>query len=133
MNINLSDTAKGLIKGIIILSAIGAIIGVIICFFIEANPVFYAIGVVLGMILSIVKTVMLEMTINKVLQMEGKNQARNNMRLAYMSRLFVSAAVLFLTLYIFGLAGLAGAFVGTIALTVSAYGIKLFSKKQENI
>ena len=128
---NPTETAKALIKGIIILSIIGIIAGIIVCIIIDANPLFYAIGVVIGMVLSVAKVIMLENTIGKVILLEEKNQARNSMRLAYMSRLMLTAVLLFCALFFFGLSGIAGAAVGTLALTFSAYGIKFLSKEEK--
>ena len=129
---NPSDTAKALIKGIIILSAIGMAAGIAVCILIGANPLFYAIGLAIGVIMSVAKVIMLERAIGKVILLEEKNQARNSMRMAYMSRLMLTAVLLFVALFFFELTGLAGAAVGTLALTLSAYGIKLFSKEKEN-
>jgi len=45
----------------------------------------------------------------------------------------LTGALLFLALQTLGLPGLAGAFVGTLALTLSAYMIKIFGGKSDEL
>ncbi|MCL2397561.1 MAG: ATP synthase subunit I [Defluviitaleaceae bacterium] len=121
----LSNTGKGLIKGVIILSATGFAIG---AFFVP-NVLFYAVGIGIGAAISVLKTILLERSVNKVMEAEKKSSARNAMRMGYMSRHLLTALVLFAAVYFLELSGLIGAFVGTLALTLSAYFIKFFGKE----
>ena len=123
---SISATTKGIMLGTLLFSAIGLAIGV----FLVPDPVFYAIGVVLGTAMSILKTILLERAINKLTQAGPDNvkAAQNSMRLGYMSRYFLTAGVLFGTVILLGVWAFAGALVGTVAMTLAALAARLFVK-----
>ena len=154
----MSDTAKWLIKCIIILSVIALLAG---AFFVPRLPdglrpvpiydfsalvednvtdsfVFppylgYAIGLLLGCAVSILKVFLLDKTVGRVVSIEKADNAKAAMSLAYSSRFLLTGAVLLFAVFVLGFAGIIGAFAGTLALTVSAYLVKLFEGKQDNI
>ena len=123
---SISATTKGIILGTLLFSAIGLVVGV----FLVPDPVFYAIGVVLGAAMSILKTILLERAINKLTQAgpDSVKAAQNSMRLGYMLRYFLTAGVLFGTVILLGVWAFAGALVGTVAMTLAALAARLFVK-----
>lgn len=121
----LSSTAKGIIKGIAVLSVVGFAIGV----FFVPNIVFYGLGIVIGVVVSVLKVILLERAVDKVIGSEDKKQAQNTMRMGYMSRYLLTGLAMFATVFFMGLSGLMGVFVATLSLTISAYLVKFFGKK----
>ena len=153
---NLSNTAKGLIKGIILLSAVGLIAGI---FFIPLLPdwisqgnagfvfsvpqesaaeeafalppfVSYAIGLVLGAAVSIAKTILLEKAINQVTELEELSRAKTAMRTGYAGRFMMTAVLFFLAVFILGVPGIIGAFAGTLAMSFSPMFSRFLEKKE---
>ncbi|MDR2183239.1 MAG: ATP synthase subunit I [Clostridiales bacterium] len=120
----ISATAKGIMLGTLIFSAIGLAIGL----FLVPDPLFYAIGVGLGCAMSVLKTFLLERSINKITQAgpEDKKAAQNAMRLGYMSRYLLTAAVLVAAVFLLDIWGLVGTLVGTIAMTLAALAARIF-------
>jgi len=125
----LSGTSKNLMIGVVLFCAIGLAVGV----FFAPRLGFYTAGVVLGCVMSLVKIFLLERAVNKAIKTEDSAKAANAMRLGYMSRYLITAAVLFAAAFTMQLSGLVGTLVGAVALTLSAYGAKLFPKKGEDV
>ena len=123
----ISVTAKGIMAGTIVFSAIGLAIGV----FLVPYPLHYAIGVGLGCAMSILKTFLLERSINKLTlsRPEDKKAAQNAMRLGYSSRYLMTGIVLVAAVLLLNIWGFAGAFVGTTAMTLGAIATKIFIKE----
>jgi predicted PurR-regulated permease PerM len=126
----MSATTKGIMLGTLIFSAIGLVAGV----FLVPYPVYYAIGVGLGCAMSVLKTFLLERSINKITQAgpEDKKAAQNAMRLGYMSRYLMTAAVLLAAVFLLDLWGLVGTLVGTVAMTLAAVVLRFFVKEGKN-
>jgi len=124
----ISATAKGIMLGTLVFSGIGIAVGV----FLVPEPLFYALGVVLGSAMSVLKTFLLERSINKLTQadLEEKKAAQNAMRLGYTSRYLMTAIVLVGAWFLLGVNGLIGAFVGTAAMTLAAIAAKIFIKEE---
>jgi len=154
---NLSNTAKGLIKGILVLSAIGLIAGIFFipllpdwidqggAGFIFSTPVqdaaaeetfamppfaSYAIGLVLGAAVSIAKTILLEKAINQVTELEEFSRAKMAMRTGYAGRFLMTAVLFLLAVFVLGVPGIIGAFVGTLAMSFSPMFGRFFEKKE---
>jgi len=126
----LSAAAKGIMLGTLVFSAIGLGVGV----FIVAYPGQYAIGVALGCTMSLLKTFLLERSINKITlsSPEDKKAAQNAMRLGYSSRYLLTGIALVGAWFLLDIWGLAGAFVGTMAMTLAAIAAKIFIKEETN-
>ena len=125
-----SATTKGMMLGILAFSAIGLVIGL----FFVPEPVFYAIGVVLGAAMSVFKIFLLHRAVKKLTQgdIDDKKAAQNLMRLGYMSRYLLTAAVFIAAVLLFGTWGFVGVFVGTVAMTLSAIAVRIFIKNDDN-
>jgi len=96
----------------------------------------YAIGMLLGVVVSIAKLALLERSINKAMNKDSKSAAAGTMRIGYASRYVLTAIVLLCGLFLMDFYGFVGAFVGTMTLTVAAYITKVFimhDKKQADI
>ena len=140
---DLSRETKGFLKGILILSALGLVIG----FFLVPSttvqtslfqitsieiPIFrfpsnvnYAIGVFLGALMSAIKCLLLERAVNKAIKMESKQKAQIYMNVGYLPRFLITGSALFASVFFLGFFGILGAFVGTMSLTISAYIVGL--------
>ena len=124
---NASNITKTIVIYTLIFSAIGAIVGFFVVpegWYAEVGegiilaPWVYMIGLVVGTIVSVFKTVIIERGIDSFLEMGDKSRAANAMRAAYVGRL-VLTAVLFAAVAIFlGIGGLIGVFAATIANTL---------------
>jgi len=126
---NISGITIGMIKGTIVISAVGIAVGV----FFVPHVLFYVIGVVLGAAVSVLKIVLLERSINKALSVEDKTHASNIVRIGYMPRYILTASAMLGSWFLMGLSGFIGFFVGTLAMSFSAYIAKFFFKdKDEN-
>ena len=126
----ISATAKGIMLGTLVFSGIGLVVGV----FVVPYPALYAIGVGLGCTMSLLKTILLERSINKITQAapEDIKTAQNAMRLGYSSRYLLTAVALVGAVLLLGVWGFAGAFVGTMAMTLAAVAAKIFVKEETN-
>jgi len=126
----LSATAKGIILGILAFSALGLIIGL----FFVPDQAFYAIGVGLGAAMSILKIIILERSVAKLTEAdyEDVKTVKNLMRLGYTTRYLLTAVVFVGAVLLMGTWGLVGTFVGTVAMTLSAIAIRLFTKNSSN-
>ena len=124
----ISATAKAIMLGTIIFSAIGLVIGL----FMVSEPVTYAIGVGLGCAMSLVKIFLLERSITKVTQtnLEDKKAAQNAMRLGYSSRYLLTGIALVAAYILLNLWGVIGVFVGTVAMTLAAVAAKILTKEE---
>jgi len=121
-----SATSKSIMLGTMAISAIGLAIGL----FLVPDPLFYAIGVALGCAMSVLKTWLLERTVNRLLDSnpDDLNNAKNMVRLGYSSRYLLTGIVLVVAVLVFGTWGLIGTFVGTLAMTIAAFATKIFIK-----
>jgi len=137
--VSLSSEAKGLLKGIPIFSALGAIMGFIFVpsvldasqrFFHLQMNINFIIGVAIGAILSIAKVFLLEKIVDKALAQGDQQKAKIYLHLTYVPRLLFTVTTLFISVYFFGLFGILGALVGNVSLTLSAYLIKLMNYKK---
>ena len=126
----MSATAKGIMLGTLVFSGIGLAIGV----FFVPYPGLYAIGVGLGCAMSLLKTFLLERSINKITEAvpEDKKAAQNAMRLGYSSRYLLTAIVLVAAVLLLDIWGFAGALVGTMAMTLAAIAARIFIKEETN-
>jgi len=97
------------------------------------SQVQYAIGLLIGAVASVAKVVLLERSIKKSMGKESKAAASGAMRVGYVSRYFLTAAVLLGVLFLMGLYGFVGAFAGTLTLAVSAYTARIFIKDDDKI
>jgi len=135
---NLSPEAKGLLKGIPIISVIGAVIGFFAVpsvvdtsngFFDLPMNINFVIGVAIGALLSAVKVVFVEKAVDKALSQGSAQKATLYMHLTYIPRLLFTVATLAISVYFFGIFGILGAVVGNVSLTISAYLIKFLNRK----
>ena len=138
---SLSSEAKGLLKGIPIFSALGAAIGFVFVpstvdvttfanvFQLQMN-INFVIGLAIGAVLSALKVIILEKTVDKALSHENAVKAKMYMHLTYIPRFLFTVATLAISVVFFGLFGILGALVGNISLTLSAYLIKVISHKK---
>ncbi|MCL2573262.1 MAG: ATP synthase subunit I [Defluviitaleaceae bacterium] len=126
---NISPTTKGIMLGTLVFSAIGLAIGM----FFVPDPLFFAIGVVIGAAMSVLKTFMLDRAVSRLLQAgpDDVKSAKNFVQLGYMSRYLLTGAVLVGAFLLLDLWGLVGTFVGTLAMTLAAVSARLFIKNEK--
>lgn len=137
----MSNEARGMIKGTVIISAVGLAAGILAILFVPdifetQGIIFYAVGVILGGTASMLRIVLLERSVTKALDTEDKARANNTMRIGYAYRYLLTGLALlggWLSGYFFemGAYGFIGAFVGTLAMAISAYTAKLFIKAEK--
>ncbi|MCL2575164.1 MAG: hypothetical protein FWE33_01905 [Defluviitaleaceae bacterium] len=143
----LSRETKGFLKGILIFSALGAVIGFFVVpsavdarnyfqiiqfdipFFRLPSNISYVIGVVVGAVMAAVKCLLLEVAVNKALKMESKQKASMYMRAGYLPRFLLTGLALFASVIFIGFFGIIGALIGTMSLTLSAYIVGLFERR----
>ena len=143
---SLSPEAKGLLKGIPIFSAIGAVIG----FFLAPSTVVqttgiidfsayhqlpaninYVLGVAIGAVVAIIKILLLELSVEKAMKKGNAQHAAIYMRLAFMPRFLFTVAALVVSIIFLGLFGIIGVLVGSTSATISAYIIKFLIKRDK--
>ncbi|MCL2621242.1 MAG: hypothetical protein FWD97_09955 [Defluviitaleaceae bacterium] len=145
---NLSTEGKSLLKGILIFSVVGIIVG----FFLVpsstamvttsvidlpfelfmSNRLGFVLGVVLAALMSAVKVILLEKSVNKAMKMDDATKASLYMGAGYLPRMLLTVVVLAASVIFLGLFGIFGALVGTISLSVSAYMIKFFERRNKS-
>ena len=120
-------TTKGLILGVLALSVIGFAIG---AFFVP-HLGFFAIGIILGCFMSVIKVILLERSVNKIIESTDKKYAVNAMRLGSVSRFFLSGVALIFAALFLQASGVIGVFISTLALTLSAFFVRFFIKDDD--
>ena len=134
----MSNEAKGMLRGTVVISAVGLIAGILIILLVSdvfqtRGAVFYAGGIILGTLASLLRIVLLERSVNKALSTGDKASANNAMRIGYIYRYFLMGIALlggwFLGYFFeMGAYGFIGASVGILAMAISAYTVRLFIK-----
>ncbi|MCL2752830.1 MAG: hypothetical protein FWE44_01620 [Defluviitaleaceae bacterium] len=145
--VDLSRETKGFLKGILVFSVLGLVIGFFVVpstidtrsyfqiirfdipFFNLPANISYAIGVAVGAIMAAIKCLLLERAVNKALKMENKQRASLYMRAGYMPRFLLTGLALFASVFFLGFFGIIGAIIGTMSLTLSAYIVGVFERK----
>lgn len=120
--LNLSETAAVMctvIGGLFILFlVVGMTVSALIYPF--ERPAQYALGLLLGCLLSEAKVVLLEKSIDRSIDMEGKT-AQGYANLMAVLRYFLTVAVLLTVFFFRNVFGLFGAIAGILSLQVAAY------------
>jgi hypothetical protein len=141
--VGLSNEAKGLLKGILIFSIPAAIIGF---FLVPINPVNVAsifgspftppaprisflLGMGIGVLMSMLKVILTELSLKKALSQDVKHAALG-IGIGILPRLLLTVAALFASAYFLSLFGIIGAVIAGTSLTVSAYLIKYLQRKK---
>jgi len=125
----LSSLSKKMIFVIVVTSLVFIVGGVI--FFRSFSALPFAFGVISTSALNIVKVIMLERTVQKVVDLKEKNAGRNFARLQYLLRFLLTGLVLFAaakTPFI----DFWGAIIGIFTLQIAAISVK-FMKYDEII
>ncbi|MCL2855650.1 MAG: hypothetical protein FWE21_08530 [Defluviitaleaceae bacterium] len=145
---NLSTEGKILLKGVLIISAASALVGL---FLVPAqtirttnvfgwemalqlqvhNRISFALGVALAALVSIIKIFMLERTANKAMEMDA-SKASIYMGASYLPRMVLTGVALVASVIFLGIFGIFGALVGTMSLTVSVYISKMLESRKSN-
>jgi len=137
--VGLSPETKGLLKGVPIISTLGIILGFV---FVSSSVdetarsllamnVNFVIGVVIGVVAALGKMLLLEFTISRALYDKTPQKASLYMGIGYLLRFAITGLSLFIAVFFFGTFGIFGALVAAISQSVSAYAIKLFTKKAQ--
>ena len=118
----LSLTAQVMCKALAGLYPVLLAIGVMVHFFLYPfeKPVAFAVGLLAGTILSASKVVLLEKSLSKSLDMEGK-VAKNYANFQMVARYFLTIVVLLLAAFFRDIIGLFGTVAGILALQPAAY------------
>ena len=118
----LSVTAQMMCKALAALYPVLLILGLVVYFFLYPfeKPLPFAVGLLAGSLLSASKVVLLEKSLTKSLDMEGK-VAKDYTNLQMAARYFLTIAVLVLAVFFRNVIGLLGTVAGIIALQPAAY------------
>ena len=124
----LSPVSALLLKLMVPISILGAIIAVIFVY----NRTGFLISFAAGLVLVIVRLIMIEFAVNKVISDGGitRKEASVQMRLAYFSRTFIMLAVGVPIIIFFGLSGMIGLVIPAISLTIATYVSRFFKIKE---
>lgn len=139
---NLSKTAKIMILSVIAVCIILLIVGLIILNLIEYYNVFgdkfeveknlpFAIGLMLGGVSSIIKVILIERALNRTLDIEDEQQAKNMGQMFYMGRFIFSFAVLLVGVLV-KFFGFFGTILGVFSLRVAAHITSVIEAKNKN-
>lgn len=144
---DLSTEGKSLLKGILIFSAVGIIVGFFLIpstttltitsvvdlpfDFYVSNRLGFALGVALAAFMSMAKVLLLERSVSKAMKMEDAAKASLYMGVGYLPRMLLTVVVLAASVIFLGLFGIFGALVGTLSLSFSAYIIKFFERRSK--
>lgn len=102
----------------LVLLAIG--LGVILLVYPFEKPFAYGVGLLLGTGLSALKVILLEKSLQRSIDMEGK-MAGNYANLQMVGRYFLTIAVLALAVFFRTIVGVFGVVIGIISLQIAAY------------
>lgn len=103
----------------ILIDILYLIIGETVILIFITNKEFCAIGFFIGVIISIFNTILMKLTINKLLHRLGKTAIIWPI-LAYSIRMIIMATI-FVGMYIYGIGDILAGLIGMFALKVSAY------------
>ncbi len=121
----LNEALPKLLLGILIYGALALVIGCVICAIISKDVIYYAAGLLIGIVLSVFMAIHIAIVIeDSVHRGEG---ATKILAAKSVMRYIIVAAVLFLMMWLH-LGSLIGAFVGIIGLKVSAYAQPILNK-----
>ena len=132
---DLSRTSKIMIASASVICGILLILGLIVTNFIypfeQSRP--YAAGIIIGYVHSVLKLIMIEKSLNSVMNTDGnKGRAENIGRLFYLLRFVFTGAVLAFAFIFPKICGPFGAIFGVLSLQISAYTANIFLTKSEN-
>lgn len=132
--LNLSETAAVMCTAIgglfILFLAAGLTVSSLIYPF--ERPAQYALGLLMGCLLSAAKVVLLEKSLDRSVDMEGKT-AQGYANLMAVLRYLLTVAVLLLVFFFRDVFGLFGAIVGILSLQVAAYITGHIIKKRSSV
>lgn len=130
--LNISETAAvmcAVIGGMFaLLLAAGTLVSALVFPF--ERPAAYALGLLLGCLLSAIKVVLLEKSLGSAVERE-QGAARGYAGLMYMLRYLLTAAVLVLAFLYRDILGPVGAIIGVLSLQISAYIAGWIMKKRD--
>lgn len=126
---NLSDLAKKMIVSILIVAALCFVGSVIYYRSLDLLP--FAIGLLLGSLVSIIKVILLEHVVNKAISL-GKERAGLYFSLNHLLRLALSGAVLVIGAVVPGIS-LWGVAAGVLAFQIATYTMNFSTKKSKKI
>ena len=121
----ISDTGIALLKGVFVICALGAVVGL----FFVADSLMYVGGVAIGGLISALKIILLERSVNRVLELDAKD-AKSIMRKGSMSRYLLTGLALFLSIHFLGTSGFIGAIVGILSMQFSAFVAHFYIKNK---
>jgi len=118
----LSITAQIICKALAVLYLVLLAIGLVVNFFLYPfeKPLPFAVGLLAGTVLSVLKVVLLEKSLVKSMDMDGKI-ATNYSNVQMVARYFLTIIVLFLAAFFRNVIGLFGTVAGILALQPAAY------------
>ena len=114
---------------ILLVSAVGVVVGAVLLD--KSHVLAYCMGVVAGMLGSILRVVVLERGVKAALE-KNPRDADNYMKLNSFTRLGIAAASLGLALWLLQDYGFYGAAVGILAMSVAAHVVGMLPGAKEN-
>ncbi|XJS11294.1 ATP synthase subunit I [Aerococcaceae bacterium WGS1372] len=124
---NYSEEAKGMIQTILIVGAIGILLSFIYYRSLEFLPFLW--GVILGTLVSVVKVIMLDKSVDKALTMSSK-RASSYVALQQLLRLAISAIALYLGATMDGIS-LWGVVLGILSFQAAIYRVGPGKRRSE--
>ncbi len=118
----LSITAQIICKALAVLSLILLVVGLVVTFFLYPfeKPLAFVVGLLAGTILSVLKVVLLEKSLTKSMDMDGKT-AKNYSNFQMVARYFLTILVLLVAAFFRNVIGIFGTVAGILALQPAAY------------
>jgi len=126
---NLSKTAKVIIRNIAILGAVEIAAGIVLIIALF-NATFipgHVLGVIFGSLVSVLRVMHLEKSINKSMELADKVASVRYFRLRYFLRILMTIAAIVVALLLNPFMNFISAAVGLFNMTLGAYIYKLFN------
>ena len=129
---NSSETARIMAAATVVINLIILATGAVIAAFVYSfgTVMLYAAGVVLGGVHSLVKIILLEKSLNSVLDKE-KEGAANTARLFFLVRYLMTGAVFVIAALVLKVPGLVGTILGVLSLQPAAIAANVILNKRE--
>jgi hypothetical protein len=135
---NLSKTAKIMFASATVICIILLILGLIVLNLLDRladiqieKSLPFATGIIVGYIHSVIKLIMLEKSLNSVMNAPEKGKAANIGQLLYMARFLFTGAILVFAFVFPRICGPVGTILGILSLQISAYTANIFLIRAE--
>jgi len=129
---DLSKTAKSIVKNIAVLGIIEAIFGsiLVVAVFGGSFVLGHVLGIVLGTAASLGRIIHMESSINATMKLEDQAAAAKYFRLQYFLRMFVTAGLIGISIWLHPIVNIASVAVGLSNTAIGTYMYKISNKEK---